>query len=47
MPSTGDVSPTYTVNAGSLITLDGSARYDSDGYSLTYLWTQISDLLSC
>ena len=36
----GHPGPDQNVNAGSLVTLDGSASYDPDGNSLTYSWRQ-------
>ena len=36
----GHSRPDQTVNAGSVVTLDGSASRDPDGDTLTYQWTQ-------
>src|SRR5919197_129535 len=38
----GHSRPDQSVNAGSLVTLDGSASHDPDGDPITFAWTQLS-----
>jgi hypothetical protein len=41
---TADAGPDQFVNAGSVVTLDGSASFDADGNAVSYLWTQVTGI---